>query len=88
MVGHAYNHDVLMAAQSERSTQALGVALRVLEERRRLLLEMARVQRRCDRAISAKQYELRAAEVERAARAVRDLLDGVPAFVPSDVEPT
>lgn len=65
--GHAYTEAALADGQAEATEEALFVALRTLEERARLL-------RRMDREDRVGAYGERAAEMERSADLVRDLL--------------
>jgi two-component system chemotaxis response regulator CheB len=77
-VGHAYHDDVLVDAQAQASTQALWVAARTLDERARMLFDMARRHRDQSHVLSAASYNARAEEVSGAAREIRRLLGAVP----------
>jgi two-component system chemotaxis response regulator CheB len=77
-LGHVMNDDVLAAAKASASTQALWIAARTLDERARLLGDMARSQRSVDRGLSAHAYERRAAEVRGAADEIRRMLATAP----------
>lgn len=77
-LGHAMNLDVLEGAKGQASAQALWIAARTLDERVRLLDDMARSLRRGSQTISAQAYEARADEVRAAAEEVRRLLRSIP----------
>lgn len=75
--GHAYTEASLTEAQTEATEAALYVALRTVEERVRLLRRMAREERRHGAPAAGdggSDYGARAAELERSAGLVRDLL--------------
>jgi two-component system, chemotaxis family, protein-glutamate methylesterase/glutaminase len=78
LLGHAYNGDVLERAKAHSSMQALWVAARTLDERARLLTEMAKSQRNSDRTLTADLYEARAVEVRAAADEIRRMIAAVP----------
>jgi two-component system, chemotaxis family, protein-glutamate methylesterase/glutaminase len=78
LTGHVFNADVLERAKAQSSTQALWVAARTLDERARLLMDMASRQRKFDRTLTAEQYEARALEVRTSAEEIRRLISQVP----------
>jgi two-component system, chemotaxis family, protein-glutamate methylesterase/glutaminase len=71
-VGHAYDADLLLGAQTEVVERALWTALRALEERAALLRRMARQQAITNSLVS--RWSELAAEHEAHAQAVRSLL--------------
>jgi two-component system, chemotaxis family, protein-glutamate methylesterase/glutaminase len=82
-VGHAYDSQLLLAAQSEVVERALWSALRAHEDRGFLLRRMAEEASARNRARSAGHWERVAAEHEEHARAIRRVLAAVPEPVPS-----
>lgn len=70
-IGHAYTADALDEEQETAVVEAIGVALRVLEERHTLLIKMAADAKRQNRTLSAEQYEERAADYRQRADVLR-----------------
>lgn len=70
-IGHAYSAEALNSAQDEAVSEALGVALRVLEERHTLLSKMAGDARDRGRNLISQQFEERAAEYRTQADFIR-----------------
>jgi two-component system chemotaxis response regulator CheB len=70
-IGHAYTADALDKEQEAAIAEAVGVALRVLEERHTLLIKMAADAKRREHNHSAKQFEERAADHRRQADTIR-----------------
>lgn len=78
LLGHALNADVLTVAKGHASLHALLVAARTLDERARLLTDMARSHRSMDRGLSADRYDERSAQVRAAADQIRRILMAAP----------
>lgn len=78
LLGHAYNDDVLELAKAQSSARALWVAARTMDERARLLTDMAAAQRKLDHTLTADTYEARAGEVRAAAEEIRRLIAAAP----------
>jgi two-component system chemotaxis response regulator CheB len=73
-----YTADVLDKEQEVAVAEAVGVALRVLEERHTLLAKMAADAKRRGRHQSAQQFEERAADYRRQADIIRKAaIDGI-----------
>src|ERR1700712_5595189 len=70
-IGHAFTAKALDKEQEEAVAEAVGVALRVLEERHTLLVKMADDAKRRGHNGSAKQFEERAADYRRQADTIR-----------------
>jgi len=84
-VGHAWSADSLLAQQSASMETALWVALRTLEEKVSLTLDMGRRARARGHTLTRKQFERQAEEAQRSASVLRSLIesfstvtDGVP----------
>ena len=75
-IGHAYTCDALDREQDAALSEAIGVALRTLEERHTLLAKMAADARRRGLDLSAKQFEDRAAEYRSQADTLRRVAIG------------
>lgn len=73
-VGHAYSEDSLIADQAESLEAAMWTALRALEERAALARSLARRSQQQSRNISARNFEEMAAEAERRADVIRQVL--------------
>src|SRR5687768_11143348 len=58
-IGHAYDEPVMLAAKTEEAVRALQIAVRTLDERARLLSEMAYSSRQASRELTAEHYMLR-----------------------------
>jgi two-component system, chemotaxis family, protein-glutamate methylesterase/glutaminase len=77
-IGHAYTADALDKEQEAAIAEAVGVALRVLEERHTLLGKMAADAKRRGHNRSAQQFEERAADYRRQADTIRKAaIDGI-----------
>lgn len=77
-IGHAYTADALDKEQEAAIAEAVGVALRVLEERHTLLAKMAADAKRRGHKESAQQFEERAADYRRQADTIRKAaIDGI-----------
>ncbi|MFL6732937.1 MAG: hypothetical protein ACJ8EP_11390, partial [Sphingomicrobium sp.] len=81
-IGHAYTADVL-AARSVEVSEAMRIALRIMEERVTLVTRMAEDARSGGRTAVAELYEARAEEYARYAGVLRQaalasLRDGAP----------
>jgi two-component system chemotaxis response regulator CheB len=74
-VGHAWSADSLLAEQSDELESALGVALRALKEKAALSDRLARHATNRGSEAIAHRYRLSGAEVERAAAALRELIE-------------
>jgi two-component system chemotaxis response regulator CheB len=88
-VGHSYNGDDLVVAQSETLESALWTALRTLEEGSALRRRMAQHARQHGMLAIAEGYEDQAAETEARARVIRQAITEAPASrraVPASVE--
>lgn len=70
-IGHAYTAETLASEQQPKVDAALGVALRIVEERAELVSRMARDNRDAGRPAVADMYEARAAEYRHHARTLR-----------------
>ncbi len=70
-IGHAYTADALDKQQEAALAEAIGIALRTLEERHTLLVKMAADAKRRGRVLSARQFEERAADYQRQADTIR-----------------
>ncbi len=75
-IGHAYSTGALDSAQAEAVEEALGVALRILEERHTLLMKMAENARRRGQNLSSQTFEKRAGEYRAQADAIRKAVLG------------
>jgi two-component system chemotaxis response regulator CheB len=73
-VGHVYNAPTLVFQQSRRLERALWVALRTLEERRRLLTSMSQDARQRGKGMTADSYAERLAELEEHVDSLRRAL--------------
>jgi two-component system chemotaxis response regulator CheB len=77
-IGHAFSAKVLDKEQEAAVAEAVGIALRVLEERHTLLIKMAADARRRGQGLSASQFEERAADFRRQADIIRKAaVDGI-----------
>jgi two-component system chemotaxis response regulator CheB len=77
-IGHAYTAHALDKEQEAAIAEAVGVALRVLEERHTLLIKMASDAKRQGHNQSAKQFEERAADHRRQTDIIRKAaIDGI-----------
>jgi two-component system, chemotaxis family, protein-glutamate methylesterase/glutaminase len=77
-IGHAYSADVLNKQQEAAIAEAVGTALRVLEERHTLLVKMAADAKRRGNELSAKQFEEKAHDYRRQADILRKAaVDGI-----------
>lgn len=77
-IGHGFTAEILDKEHEAAVAQAIGVAVRALEERHTLLIKMAADARRRGRDLSAKQFEGRAAEYRQQAELLRkSSLDGI-----------
>src|SRR3954454_7234647 len=77
-IGHAYTADALDKEQEAAIAEAVGVALRVLEERHTLLVKMAADAKRRGHIQNAQQFEERAADYRRQADTIRKAaIDGI-----------
>ena len=77
-IGHAYTADALDKEQEAAIAEAVGVALRVLEERHTLLIKMAADAKRRGQNRSAQQFEEKAADYRRQADTIRKAaIDGI-----------
>ena len=77
-IGHAYTAEALDKEQEAAVVQALGVALRVLEERHTLMKKMAADARHRGHIMSGKQFEERAADYRQQADIIRKAaMDGI-----------
>ena len=77
-IGHAYTADALDKEQEAAVAVAVGVALRILEERHTLLVKMAADAKRRGHDRSAQQFEERAADYRRQADSIRRAaIDGI-----------
>jgi two-component system, chemotaxis family, protein-glutamate methylesterase/glutaminase len=72
--GHAYGQDSLLESMSENSEQALWAAIRILEERKRLLDRLARYDEVQGRTLTANSYRERLDEVDEHVKALRLLV--------------
>lgn len=72
--GHAFTASSLLVDQSDALERALWAAVRVLDERMKLLAKMAREAREHNRLRSAGDYEERAVEAHRHAEQLRKFL--------------
>ena len=70
-IGHGFTADALDKEQETAVIEAVGVALRVLEERHTLLVKMADDAKRRGRDRSVHQFEERAADYRRQADTIR-----------------
>ena len=70
-IGHAYTADALDKEQEAAVAEAVGVALRILEERHTLLVKMAADAKRRGHNRSVQQFEERAADYRRQADTIR-----------------
>lgn len=78
-IGHAYSAETLDRAQDRGVLEAIGVAIRVLEERHTLLTKMSDDATRRGHPASGKQFAERAAEYrEQAGILRRTILDDLP----------
>lgn len=73
-VGHAYTPQTLVADQTHEIEQALWYALRLLEERAKMLMNMHRDEAERGRMSSATLFEARAKETSGNAQQIRKLL--------------
>lgn len=73
-VGHAWSADSLLAQQSASLETALWVALRTLEEKVSLTLEMGRRARSRGHPLTSEQFERHAEEAQRSAGVLRELI--------------
>jgi two-component system chemotaxis response regulator CheB len=73
-VGHAFTARGLAQAHTEETEAALGIALRVLEERRKLVERLAQEAREAGRSELAALYEPRMAEYGHHAEVIRNVL--------------
>ena len=77
-IGHAYSADTLDKAHESAVIEALGVALRIIEERHTLMRKMAADAERHGRGLSSRMFNERAAEYRRQADIIRKAaLDGI-----------
>jgi two-component system chemotaxis response regulator CheB len=77
-IGHAYTASVLDKEQEAAVAEAVGIALRVLEERHTLLIKMATDAERRGQKLSARQYTERAAGFRQQADSIRKAaIDGI-----------
>lgn len=77
-IGHAYTAEALDKEQGVAVAEAVGIALRTLEERHTLLSKMAADAKRRGRELSAKQFAERAADYRRQADTLRKAaIDGI-----------
>ena len=77
-IGHAYSADALDKAHEKAIVEALGVALRIIEERHTLMMKMATDADRRGRELSGKMFRERAADYRRQADVLRKAaLDGI-----------
>jgi two-component system, chemotaxis family, protein-glutamate methylesterase/glutaminase len=76
-IGHAYTAGALDQQQQTAVVEAIGVALRTLEERHTLLVKMAANAKRGGHELSARQFEERAVDYRRQADMLRKVvIDG------------
>jgi two-component system chemotaxis response regulator CheB len=73
-LGHAFSPRNLLAEQDTNVERALWSAQRVLEERAKVLTNIAKQERKHGQDLSAKRYEERAAESKAHAKAIQTLL--------------
>jgi len=73
-VGHSYTPQTLVADQTHEIEQALWYALRMLEERAKMLMNMHRDEAARGRLSSAARFEARAKETSSNAQQIRKLL--------------
>lgn len=73
-VGHAWSADSLLAQQSASMESALWVALRTLEEKVTLTLDLARKARARGHPLTSEQFERQAEEAQRSAGVLRALI--------------
>src|SRR6195952_873712 len=77
-IGHAYTASTLEKEQEAAVAEAVGVALRVLEERHTLLIKMAADAKRRGQHLSAQQYAEKAAGFRQQADTIRKAaIDGI-----------
>jgi two-component system, chemotaxis family, protein-glutamate methylesterase/glutaminase len=76
-VGHAYNSEGLLSAQSEALDNALWSAFRALEENASLARRLAEGARKKGRTNSARIFEQRAESAEQQAEVIRQILISV-----------
>lgn len=74
LLGHTFDESVLLGAKTEEALRALWIAVRTLDERARMLSDMADSNRLAHRNLTALQYSQRQDELLDAARAVRELM--------------
>lgn len=78
-IGHGYTADALDQQQEVAVAEAVGIALRALEERHTLLAKMAADAKRRGRVLSARQFEERATDYRRQADTIRKaVVKGLP----------
>ncbi len=70
-VGHAFSADVLAAEQEQAVDEAIRIAMRVLDERARLIESMAEESMRCGRTSIGKDFQARAQEYRSRADVLR-----------------
>jgi two-component system chemotaxis response regulator CheB len=73
-VGHGYTAESLLAGQSEMTEYALWTAVRTMEDRARVLTNLARGRREHNQSKVAKLYETQAEELQGHAQHLRKLL--------------
>lgn len=73
-VGHAFSGATLLAGQSEAQEEALWAAIRSLEERAELLLQLAKSARSSNRNRSAQRFEAQVQEIQQRADLIRQTL--------------
>jgi two-component system chemotaxis response regulator CheB len=75
-MGHGFTAQSLLAGQSEAVEKALWVALRTMEERVNILMQLANFDQNTngEKSISARRYKEQADEVKGHAKTLRDLL--------------
>jgi len=85
-VGHAFSPETLVAMESEDVEEALWVAYRSLEESAALARRMEARSVRHEHAYSAARFAQHAAELERRAAILRNVLATAPALTAPDAE--
>jgi two-component system chemotaxis response regulator CheB len=76
-VGHAWSADSLVAQQTASFETALWTALRALEEKVSLALDMGRRARERGHTLTGEQFERHAAEAQRSASIIRALIENL-----------
>lgn len=72
--GHVYTENVLLQKQTEQLEESLWVSIRMLQERRNLLVNMEHRENESGRNFVAKDYQIRADELTAHIERLRDLL--------------